>query len=96
MKQYMDAIVKPVAGPGLELRQVPVPQPKPAPDGVYLIAEKWGLEPSSLLFIGDSASDSGAAKSAGVPFLSFQNQSLAKHCIAGYSVLREALQSLGL
>ena len=73
-----------------------VPQPKPAPDGVFLIAEKWGLEPSSLLFIGDSASDSGAAKSAGVPFLSFQNQSLAKHCIAGYSVLREALQSLGL
>ena len=73
-----------------------VPQPKPAPDGVYLIAEKWGLEPSSLLFIGDSASDSGAAKSAGVPFLSFQNQSLAKHCIAEYSVLCEALQSLGL
>ena len=73
-----------------------MPQPKPAPDGVYLIAEKWGLEPSSLLFIGDSASDRGAAQSAGVPFLSFQNQSLAKHCIADYSVLRDALQSLGL
>ncbi len=29
MKQYMDAIVKPHAGPGLELRQVPVPQPGP-------------------------------------------------------------------
>ena len=29
MKQYMDAIVKPVAGPGLELRKVPVPTPKP-------------------------------------------------------------------
>ena len=28
MKQYMDAIVKPTAGVGLELRQVPVPQPK--------------------------------------------------------------------
>ena len=28
MKQFMDAIVKPVAGPGLELRQVPVPVPK--------------------------------------------------------------------
>ncbi len=28
MKQYMDAIVKSTAGPGLELRQVPVPQPK--------------------------------------------------------------------
>ena len=29
MKQYMDAIVKPVAGVGLELRQVPVPRPLP-------------------------------------------------------------------
>ena len=29
MKKMMDAIVKPVAGPGLELRQVPVPQPGP-------------------------------------------------------------------
>ena len=29
MKQMMDAIVKPTAGPGLELRQVPVPVPGP-------------------------------------------------------------------
>ncbi len=29
MKQYMNAIVKAQAGPGLELRQVPVPQPGP-------------------------------------------------------------------
>ncbi len=29
MQAYMDAIVKPVAGPGLELRQVPVPEPGP-------------------------------------------------------------------
>ena len=28
MQQYMDAIVKPVAGPGLELRRVPVPVPQ--------------------------------------------------------------------
>ena len=73
-----------------------VPTPKPAPDGAFFIAEKWGLEPSSLLFIGDSASDRGAAQAAGVPFLSFQNQSLSKHSIAGYDILQEALQSLGL
>ena len=73
-----------------------VPHPKPAPDGAFFIAEKWGLEPASLLFIGDSASDRGAAQSAGIPFLSFQNQSLAKQSIAEYSVLQEALQSLGL
>ena len=29
MKEWMDAIVKPAAGPGLELRQVPVPVPGP-------------------------------------------------------------------
>ncbi len=29
MKQYMDAIVKPAAGVGLELRQVPIPRPLP-------------------------------------------------------------------
>ena len=29
MERLMDAIVKPAAGPGLELRQVPVPQPGP-------------------------------------------------------------------
>ena len=29
MEKYMDAIVKPVAGPGLELRRVPVPVPGP-------------------------------------------------------------------
>ena len=28
MQAFMDAIVKPIAGPGLELRQVPVPEPK--------------------------------------------------------------------
>ena len=27
MPQFMDALVKPTAGPGLELRQVPVPEP---------------------------------------------------------------------
>ena len=29
MERYMDAIVKPEAGPGLELRRVPVPVPAP-------------------------------------------------------------------
>ena len=29
MAQMMDALVKPAAGPGLELRQVPVPTPGP-------------------------------------------------------------------
>ena len=33
MSQLMDALVKPVAGPGLELRQVPIPEPGPGEVG---------------------------------------------------------------
>ena len=36
-QQYMNAIVKPAAGPGLELRQVPVPVPGP---GEVLIKDR--------------------------------------------------------
>lgn len=73
-----------------------VPHPKPAPDGALFIAEKWGLEPASLLFIGDSIGDRDAAKNAGVPFLAFQTRGLAEHCVTSFFTLQEALQSLGL
>ena len=73
-----------------------VSRPKPYPDGALLIAETWGAEPSSLLFVGDSASDKGAAESAGIPFLSFQTATLSEHVIPDYQTLREALQSVGL
>ncbi len=71
-----------------------VPRPKPAPDGALLIASRWNEDPSRLLFIGDSASDKGAAEGAGIPFLAFQTQGLAEHCIAGFAELNAILCSL--
>ena len=56
----------------------------------------WGLEPSSLLFIGDSSSDRGAAEKAGIPFLSFRTKGLAEQSVEDFATLREALESLGL
>ena len=43
-----------------------VPAPKPAPDGALTIAREWGLEPASLLFIGDSSSDLAIIKASGL------------------------------
>ena len=73
-----------------------VPHAKPAPDGAFFIARSWGLEPSSLLFIGDSSSDRGAAEKAGIPFLSFRTKGLAEQSVEDFATLREALESLGL
>lgn len=42
-----------------------VPKTKPDPSGVEMILQCWGMEPSDVLFIGDSSSDYGAAKSSG-------------------------------
>jgi len=42
-----------------------VPETKPQPHGVQAILRAWDVAPEQVLFIGDSASDIGAAKSAG-------------------------------
>lgn len=38
---------------------------KPNPTGIYRIAEQFGVEPSSLLFVGDEEKDMQAARNAG-------------------------------
>ena len=73
-----------------------VPHPKPAPDGALFIARAWGREPASLLFIGDSSSDRGAAEKAGIPFLSFRTAGLAEQSVEDFATLRESLELLGL
>jgi len=70
-----------------------VARPKPAPDGALTIAEAWDCPPGSLLFIGDSASDKGAAESAGIPFLCFRTERLAEQSISGFDILLTALKS---
>lgn len=42
---------------------------KPDPGVLWSIAEEWGLEPSALLYVGDSRHDLLTARAAGVPFV---------------------------
>lgn len=42
-----------------------VARPKPAPDGVLAIAERLGVPPHRLAYIGDSPADLGAARASG-------------------------------
>lgn len=45
--------------------------PKPSGDGARLVAASWGVPPGAILFIGDSATDGGAARDAGAVFGAF-------------------------
>ncbi len=53
-----------------------VKKAKPAPDQLLLIMDKLNLEPSQILFVGDSDFDSQAAQNASVGFISFKNPEL--------------------
>ncbi|MCP5158167.1 MAG: phosphoglycolate phosphatase [Gammaproteobacteria bacterium] len=44
-----------------------VPQPKPAPDSLWLCAERLGIPIEQGLMVGDSLNDVGAARNAGCP-----------------------------
>lgn len=50
--------------------------PKPSPQGLELICEKWQTARWQILFIGDSENDRQTALNANVPFASFGNQGL--------------------
>ena len=71
-----------------------VARPKPAPDGALLILRTWNLPPRRLLFLGDSASDKGAAEGADIPFLSFQTEGLAEAAVKDFPTLLQALKTL--
>ncbi len=47
-------------------------RPKPDPENVFSLLNKWNLTPEQLLFIGDSFHDENCAKNAGVPFVKVQ------------------------
>lgn len=62
--------------------------PKPDPDGLFQVLEKWELDKSEVAFVGDSRVDEAAAKAAGVPFWSFKNKKLdADLQIPDFSIL---------
>jgi beta-phosphoglucomutase-like phosphatase (HAD superfamily) len=58
------------------------PRPKPAPDGLYMILEHFGLQPDQAIYIGDSDVDREHCAGAGMKLIAFKNPDL----IADYHV----------
>ena len=50
-----------------------VTHPKPHPEPLQKVLDYFGAEPKEALFIGDGEVDMQAAKSAGVPFISYKS-----------------------
>ena len=73
-----------------------VSRPKPAPEGAQLILRTWKCTPKTVLFIGDSSSDKGAAEGAGIPFLSCQTEGLAPQSVSDFSMLLTSLKACTL
>eukprot|EP00978_Attheya_sp_CCMP212_P022453 scaffold67009_cov42-Attheya_sp.AAC.3 len=76
-----------------------VPQPKPAPDGLYVCCADMGVDPKKCIYIGDSPSDAGAAQNAGMPSIgvlwgSHPEESLQKASFAILCQTMDELQSL--
>ncbi len=53
-----------------------VPNPKPAPDCLDVIARTFQVMPAEVMYIGDSALDQQAARAAGTRFVAFDNPAL--------------------
>ena len=54
-----------------------VPRPKPAPDGLRLILDHFGLEVDEAIYIGDSQVDRDHTRSMGMELIAFKNHALA-------------------
>ncbi|OEU61282.1 MAG: hypothetical protein BA870_11835 [Desulfuromonadales bacterium C00003094] len=61
-----------------------VKRPKPHPDMLLLVAERLGLQPRELLFVGDSELDCQAAGEAGIPFVGYKNTFVGQPAINGH------------
>jgi HAD superfamily hydrolase (TIGR01509 family) len=67
-----------------------VDRPKPHPEGLYKILERFQTPSGRALFIGDSPSDAAAASAAGVPLAAYRNPNLdAAHHIQRLGELTE-------
>ena len=54
-----------------------VKRPKPHPEALLKISRHFRLKPHQVLYIGDSAVDEQAARSAGMPLVAYRNRELA-------------------
>lgn len=60
----------------LVVTSLDVPRPKPEPDELLRVLDRFGLAPTQAVYIGDSSLDEIAAKAAGIPFAAYRNRSL--------------------
>lgn len=74
---------------------VDVVAPKPHPEGVLLTLQKWNIPASQVGFVGDSETDAGAARAAGVSLIAFQNPALeTKLHVDSFVDFKQALAGL--
>ncbi|MEA2114218.1 MAG: HAD hydrolase-like protein [Thermodesulfobacteriota bacterium] len=52
------------------------PRPKPAPDGLYMILDHFGLQVDEAIYIGDSSVDRDHCAAVGMELISFNNPGL--------------------
>jgi len=71
-----------------------VANPKPHPDQLLLLLEHFSIDPSEMIFIGDSELDALAAAQAKVPFFAYANPTLEAD--AHISNLGQVLEILGI
>ena len=55
---------------------ITAPRPKPAPDGLLMILERFQVRPDETIYIGDSVIDRDHCASVGVDLIAFRNSEL--------------------
>lgn len=69
-----------------------VERPKPAPEGLLKVLDRFRLSPGEALYVGDTPVDEAAAAAAGIPFIAYANPSLqAAHHIQHLGEIRKIL-----
>ena len=66
LKEYFDMVVS-----SLDVRD-----PKPHPEALYKILERFQISPEQSIYVGDSLVDYETAKAGGVPFIAYKNSGL--------------------
>ena len=68
-----------------------VENPKPAPDMLLLCAERFGISPEEMLYVGDATSDFAAASAANAPFVGIGEGTGSKFWIVELKDLEDVL-----
>ena len=66
LKEFFDMVVS----------SLDVQDPKPHPEALYKILERFQISPEQSIYVGDSLVDYETAKAGGVPFIAYKNSGL--------------------